>query len=468
MKFKTPLSKAIAVFACLWLPLLLSAQCPAGQANVTIRVYGDAFVDTQTGITCTINGTAVALTPATFASTTTNRWHEFTIPCRTIGGNLVVSLIDLSGNGIGTSISGNNVFVYVNNEQVNQANFTGFTTSITSPFTTNIGPNSTCATASANTVAVYNAGSSPSGYANVVAQNPAAEHTGFEQLPGTTRTECGTFVATASSMDFFAYAGQSGLPTTTTFGPVSMQVFNSACTQQGSTLTAQGGTISSLVPGQTYTFCGTRSVNEQATYPTSTAVLTGIALGTRPSIILPLQLLDFYGVGNHTQNFLTWRTANEQDLTTYEIQKSIDASNYSTIAVIPAKNNYANQYQFTDVNIKSTNNFYRLKINGLNNEVKYSPVINLQNSVKEITISNISPNPAINTVNIAVLSPAAQPINYQVIDVSGKTIAKGSFNIAAGNTNKQLDVSAYPAGILFFKMYDKNNKLLNTQKILKQ
>jgi hypothetical protein len=453
----------------------LFAQCPAGQANVTIKVYGDQFVDTESGITCTINGTAVALTPTNFSATTTTRWHTFTVPCTTVGGNIVVNLTDGWPDGIGPGIgaAGTNVRIYVNNELVDSLSFNSGASASTSthgtPFTTNAQSNATCTTSKPSGVAQFSLGSPwPPTEAEVIANTPGAAYNGFEYISGVPVTKCGTFtatsIATAVYSSFLNYVIQPGTGGGSSTGSSTMQLYNAlTCAPIGGAIVGNGSVIN-LIPGQTYVLCGTRTLNANTNAPSQESVANRLYLFTRRISILPVTLKEFYGIGSTDFNKLIWTTAAGGNIGNFELQKSSDGNTFTKIYTTTSTNT---NNSFFDANPYYGNNFYRLKITSNDGSVTYSSVVTLNNSGTKTKLANIYPNPASNYIELEFTSHQASKVQYSVVNALGKQLLNATAKVSAGITKVKLDVTSYPAGLYLIKVHNAQDNTVELQKFIK-
>lgn len=95
---------------------------------------------------------------------------------------------------------------------------------------------------------------------------------------------------------------------------------------------------------------------------------------------LPLRLISFSGIKKNNTVQLKWLTAEETDMSHFELQRSSDGRNYSTLTSIPGRNNATfTTYNYPDNNPIRGTSYYRLKMVGNNsNDVKYSSVITIQ------------------------------------------------------------------------------------------
>lgn len=105
---------------------------------------------------------------------------------------------------------------------------------------------------------------------------------------------------------------------------------------------------------------------------------------------LPVQFISFSVNSQNKNNLIQWSTAQEVNVNRYEVQRSIDATNWGTIAyVLPYTNNGAspNNYSFTDKNFTSKIAYYRIKEIDFDGKETYSAIRSIRSEV--ITTSNI-------------------------------------------------------------------------------
>lgn len=95
--------------------------------------------------------------------------------------------------------------------------------------------------------------------------------------------------------------------------------------------------------------------------------------------ILPLDLLSFTGNKKIDANQLLWISANESNVSAYEIERSKDGKVFSAIGQVKAVNSIAEKsYQFLDEGSKDHDWYYRLRIKELNGKEELSKMIYLR------------------------------------------------------------------------------------------
>ena len=89
--------------------------------------------------------------------------------------------------------------------------------------------------------------------------------------------------------------------------------------------------------------------------------------------LLPIGLIDFYGVRNDDKNDIYWKVDFQEDIQYYMIEKSGDGVNFDQFGIIPAhtyKSNDAKNYYMEDYSPYSYITYYRLSVRESNGAVK--------------------------------------------------------------------------------------------------
>jgi trimeric autotransporter adhesin len=176
------------------------------------------------------------------------------------------------------------------------------------------------------------------------------------------------------------------------------------------------------------------------------------------SVVLPIELLTFDGKVQGENVLLNWKTALEDNVKNFDIERSENGIDFRRIGMASPKGSNSN-YDFLDENNLGKNNYYRLKINDLDNSFAYSNIIvvNIAKAKKEI---RIYPTLVTDVVNIEYdIDTKIEQI--QVIDAAGKLVY--SFE----NTGNQIDLSELSSGMYFVQIKSADNSVF-VGKIVKQ
>jgi hypothetical protein len=191
------------------------------------------------------------------------------------------------------------------------------------------------------------------------------------------------------------------------------------------------------------------------------AGLTRAAAQTAPAstaTTTPALILSFDGqVTNNTAD-LTWVMENETNSKWFVIERSGDNGEYDSIGVVTGLNdNNMTTYTFSDNNMQSGNNYYRLRMVDMDNVVRYSKIVTLENNTAEQAEATapkmtIYPNPAAATINYTVSSTSSQQVLVQVYSLSGVVLLTAEQQLNTGNNVQTLAVSSLKAGNYFLKV----------------
>ncbi len=162
--------------------------------------------------------------------------------------------------------------------------------------------------------------------------------------------------------------------------------------------------------------------------------------------ILPLRLLNFEGKRSNGINNLVWKTANESNLTNYEVQRSTNAQEFATIATVKANNGLVQSYTYDDKIEFTGKLYYRIKINENDGKVSYSKIVTLTDN-NQSSIINVYPNPARNIITIKMTDDRLQNTELVVLNAKGSILLKQKIQ----STNQQLNISNLSQGIYFIR-----------------
>ncbi len=132
-----------------------------------------------------------------------------------------------------------------------------------------------------------------------------------------------------------------------------------------------------------------------------TSFSTGTMAMTMDDAILPLDLLSFTAAAIDDNTYLQWHTVNEENVSHFGIERSIDAKNWETISTISALNGIEQHYDVWDESPLSGTNYYRLKMTDFDDTYKYSKIVEVSFGQKRNTPQYlIYPNPNNGTFHV--------------------------------------------------------------------
>lgn len=146
---------------------------------------------------------------------------------------------------------------------------------------------------------------------------------------------------------------------------------------------------------------------------------------------LPVNSFTLTGVEKNKEALLTWKTAGEQDVQRFELQRSNGNGTWSSLASLPAKTgNSNNTYNYTDSKPYAGNNFYRVKIIDRDGSISNSQTVRVAVPVKSGKVI-ISPVPANSLLQVTLQQPGTGSYQLKLVDANGRIALQQSVTITA-------------------------------------
>ncbi len=186
----------------------------------------------------------------------------------------------------------------------------------------------------------------------------------------------------------------------------------------------------------------------------SLSVWTAIIHDT--TTVVPVELSSFdYAVSDGKVN-LSWETATETNDHGFEIQRSRNSNDWTTIGYVEGKGTTTlpNQYNFTDDPQVNGTYYYRLKQLDLSGEFQYSKTLEVDlNIIKDFVLEQNYPNPFNPSTTIGYELPKESDVVIKVFDVLGKevtTLVNGRQQ--SGVHEVRFDGTKQGSGIYIYRM----------------
>lgn len=197
--------------------------------------------------------------------------------------------------------------------------------------------------------------------------------------------------------------------------------------------------------------------------------LPGISAADDPVINNPLPLR-FIAVDLKCEMnsvMITWKAAQEQTTTHFNIERSVDGVRWTVISHLPAVFNGNNEssYSFTDKD-PVQNNFYRIAGYDLDGGVQYSSL--LRSSCAAMDIVRLWPNPVRDMVFVNVVAGNESQGIVKLFDSKGALIKVQRRTILQGNNQLGIDMRPLASGVYLLSMEWNNGQMKRTVQLLKQ
>ncbi len=156
----------------------------------------------------------------------------------------------------------------------------------------------------------------------------------------------------------------------------------------------------------------------------------------------------------------SWTTANEVNVSHFNIQRSKDGIAFFTVGKAFAKNRSMNEYSFTDQYPHAGVNYYRIESVDKDGKTMYTSIeqIKIDGAVKNI---RIYPNPAKDVVTIIEAGDTRKVI---ITDIAGRMMMNVKLN---GSNIVHINITSLNKGIYLVKIIGSDNEL-KVQKLIVQ
>ena len=183
---------------------------------------------------------------------------------------------------------------------------------------------------------------------------------------------------------------------------------------------------------------------------------------------LPVRFIFFNAKCEGAKVLLTWKTAQEQNSSHFNIEKSVDGVSWAVINSLPAagNSNTKHSYSFTDSNPEQ-NSFYRIAEYDLNGRVQYTNI--LRSSCNTTTdVFKLWPNPVRDVVFINIITGSESRAMIKVFDSKGDLVKIQSATVLQGSNQLSIDMRSMAKGVYSLTVYWNNGQTKQTAQVLKQ
>jgi Pregnancy-associated plasma protein-A/Secretion system C-terminal sorting domain len=253
------------------------------------------------------------------------------------------------------------------------------------------------------------------------------------------------FPFTQCTITLYYTSGEISGWTSATGAPVSaMGIFHSNGTSISSaTSTSASGWY------QNYTLLGTSTAFSRGFYLPNTGFLS---FGVANNTVLAVDLLNFEGIKGNKNVKLRWKTASEKNNDYFIIEKSRDGQTFEDLAKVTSQGASSDvlNYETLDNAPVAGMNYYRLKSVDKGGKVATSKVVSVA-FVEKIKLT-VYPNPTtVSKINVELTSDRDERIDFEVVDIVGKTVHTMSQNVTNGLNTIAFDNLTVSKGIYFIR-----------------
>lgn len=187
-------------------------------------------------------------------------------------------------------------------------------------------------------------------------------------------------------------------------------------------------------------------------------VLQAVKVGLPDLTVLPVELTSFTAIASNNSININWTTATEINNSGFEIQRSIDGSDFNTIGFVKGNGTTTEpkSYTFVDDKLNSTTGtfYYRLKQVDYNGAFNFSDIVEVVFDLpSEFALGQNFPNPFNPTTKIKYSVPQLSMVSIVVYGITGEVVATLLNEVKEpGNYDLQFNASQLSSGIYFYRM----------------
>jgi hypothetical protein len=193
--------------------------------------------------------------------------------------------------------------------------------------------------------------------------------------------------------------------------------------------------------------------------------------GSRDNNALPITLINFDGECMGSMISIEWSTASESNNKVFFIEESDDAKNWSMVKSVEGAGNSTTQKNYSElISSKYANGSYfrltQVDFNG--NSERFSPIfVNCEESLTNEV--SISPNPAIDFVNVSITSTEEMETKLTLFSSNGQILFTKSVSLRKGANSISLNISDLPSGAYHLNIAnDRKIEISGSRSIIKR
>jgi hypothetical protein len=184
---------------------------------------------------------------------------------------------------------------------------------------------------------------------------------------------------------------------------------------------------------------------------------------------LPLLFTSFTAKCMDGYALIDWTTAQEENTSRFDVQKSVDGTQWQTISSVGAAGNSSieKDYYYKDLSSSAGNSFYRIAEYDLNGSETFTAVVSVDCNIDN-NIVNFSPNPVKDLLWLSfnVLSPTA--VKTAIYDSKGALVRQQINSAGAGENRFSINVNGLAPGVYFLEMRWTGGNKVQVMRVLKE
>jgi hypothetical protein len=180
------------------------------------------------------------------------------------------------------------------------------------------------------------------------------------------------------------------------------------------------------------------------------------------SFPMPVTLINLSASCASSKVELSWQTASEWHSDYFQVEYSLDGTEWLALEKVPAAGNSTSlqQYTYSDLTPSRLMRYYRLKQVDLNGQYEiYGPIAS--ECIVDGMDFTIYPNPSSTSATIQLLNTKKETAEIKLLDISGKEFWSQELELVNGTTSMVLSTENLAPGIYIIVLSSKDGILTN-------
>ncbi|WP_460558505.1 T9SS type A sorting domain-containing protein [Ferruginibacter profundus] len=226
---------------------------------------------------------------------------------------------------------------------------------------------------------------------------------------------------------------------------------------EGASFTANPNALVGIAHyGPSWGTCQQTTANNASNFVTLNGVTTfsPFAVGTinAGGAPLPIKIYYFNASKGNVANTLNWNAECTSSQATFEIERSADGKNFTTINSFTATQaRCASPFSYDDAAPLTGTNFYRIKIIDIDGRINYTSIVKVGAQVRDMQLAGILPNPVSNTAQLSITTSKKDKVELAIVSLEGKVVYRNTVQVQSGSSLVSMDVSNLATGTYFVR-----------------
>ena len=180
------------------------------------------------------------------------------------------------------------------------------------------------------------------------------------------------------------------------------------------------------------------------------------------SVALPVTFLGVWGLGEETYNLVQWKTAEESNIDHFEVERSTNGVNFTSIGQVAASNTFGTHtYEFYDRQLPTTTCWYRVRNIDIDGNGKYSATVKIYPNSRNGAIRVINNPVTGGIIYVAASEQFRGKYTYQLVNTGGQTLQKGKLTITQSGITPIALNSQVVQGLYTLRIFNSANEFIN-------